>query len=449
MGLSIPVKLILSLLLGAVVGLERESYEKKVDKTHLNGTGSLGIRSFSLIAFLGTLAGILAKPNFSLFLLISCTFMLLLICYYIIGSFFTKDNGITTELAIMIAFLIGIFIGMEIFSTQLVIAITVILVLILSLKEQIQLFVAEIKQNELQSFISYAIIALVILPFAPNISYSLSNFPWLIDILAAFNINVKQIVGVEIFNPFSLWRIVVIITGIEVIGYILKKTIGQKKGLVFASLAGGFISSTSTTQSLANQSKNSENINSLVSAAVFANLSSFFQNFILIATVSSIFLVKASFFLLAISVTAATIGFTLLMLQKNNKQENSEKTQKQLKEDKIFSLKPALQFALIFLTVKLFSNLSLILFGEGAFLITAVLASLTGMDAITINLAQLAGTTITFQTALFALVLANSVNLVSKAIYSFIQGKKEFALKFSLSVLLITLSGFVSLLFSY
>src|SRR3989339_1130585 len=189
MHLSVIVKLLLSLLLGTAIGLERESYELQIDKTKRSGVGSLGIRSFALITTLGTVSTILFQSYFYLFLIISSTFCLLLIAYYILGSLFTKDNGLTTELAILWSYLIGIFVGLNIFPIQLIIAMTDILMLILSLKQKIKLFVAGIKQFELESFISYAIIALVILPFLPNTALFLRNIPFLTGVLSVFQIN--------------------------------------------------------------------------------------------------------------------------------------------------------------------------------------------------------------------------------------------------------------------
>ena len=138
MELSLGIKLILSLVLGAVIGLERESYERKIDKipadTISGRVGSLGVRSYALITTLGTIAGLLYNDNYGLFLIISIAFMMLLISYYIIGSLQTKDNGITTELAIIFSYLIGFFIAIDFFPTQLIIAMVIILVGILNIK---------------------------------------------------------------------------------------------------------------------------------------------------------------------------------------------------------------------------------------------------------------------------------------------------------------------------
>ena len=103
---------------------------------------------------------------------------------------------------------------------------TVILMLILSLKQKIKLFVAGIKQFELESFISYAIIALVILPFLPNTPLFLRDIPFLKSLLSAFQINFDKFLNLELINPFGVWKVVALVTGVEIFGYFLEKTIG-------------------------------------------------------------------------------------------------------------------------------------------------------------------------------------------------------------------------------
>lgn len=427
------------------IGLERESYELQIDKTKRSGIGSLGIRSFALITTLGTIAALLFKSYFSLFLIISITFCLLLIVYYILGSLVTKDNGMTTELAIFWSYLIGIFVGLNIFPIQLIIAITVILMLILSLKQKIKLFVAGIKQFELESFISYAIISLVILPFLPDTGYFLKDISFLKNILSAFQINFDRFLNLEIINFFGLWKVVALVTGVEIAGYFLEKTIGQKKGWLLTSIAGGFISSTSTTQSLAQKSKNIKNTNRLVSAAIFANFSSFIQMFILLASVNLIFLSKNLIYIISISISAVLIGLYFLK-REDKKLENLPETKENLKNDRLFSLMPALKFALLFLFIKLITKFSLIVFGNNGFIISTILGAVTGLDAVIINTAELAGKTISFQTGVITLILANAVNLLSKSSYAFAQGSLSFAKKFLVSVIIIITFSFLGLM---
>ena len=180
--LSVPIKLFLSLLIGAAIGLERESYDQlhcQNNKQPHDRKGSLGVRTFALITTLGTLSGLL-RPDFpDLFITVNIVFLVLLVAYYVTGSLYLKDNGITTEMAIIFSYLIGIFIALDIFPIQLILAITVVLILILSQKDIVRQWITGINQSEVTAFISYSIIALVILPFLPNQNYSLSNIPGL------------------------------------------------------------------------------------------------------------------------------------------------------------------------------------------------------------------------------------------------------------------------------
>jgi len=160
---SIVINILLALLFGAAIGLERESGGQ-----HSGSAG--GIRTFALISLLGALCGIFYINNLTvLAILIAAVFFIILISYYITNSTYTKSFGMTNELAIFFTFLIGLLPMLNIVPLKLVIVIFVIIVLILSLKEKISKLVAGITSREIEAFISYAIIALVILPFLPNI----------------------------------------------------------------------------------------------------------------------------------------------------------------------------------------------------------------------------------------------------------------------------------------
>lgn len=445
MVMSLSIKLLISLLIGVAIGLEREAYERKTSTTPSSGVGSLGIRTYMLITTLGTMAAILMDQYFSLYLVISITFAVLLVSYYILGSVFKKDNGLTTDIAILWSYIIGTLIGLNVFSMDFIVAMAVVLILILSAKQRIQSFVAGIKTYEIEGFIGFAIIALVVLPFLPDQYFTLNDLPFIKTLLSAYKVNLPQLMSLELFNPFGVWKVVALITGVEIAGYVLEKSIGRKSGWILTSIVGGFISSTSTTQSLAQQSKTSKNTNQLVSAALFSNLASFIQMFILLASINGVFLVNNTLFLFAIS-AAALIAGLYFYLKKNKTDDNLASTKTTFERDHIFSLGPALQFALIFLVIKMVTKLSLLLFGNSGFLVSNILGALTGLDAVTINIAELAGKTVTFQTGIIAIVIANAVNLFSKATYSFLQGSRDFAVKFSGSILFVVLASLLSLI---
>lgn len=441
---EIVYKLILALLLGAFIGLERQIHEKGEQK--VGQRSFLGLRTFALITPLGAIAGLVYAHNPLLFLVISIAFVLLTLGYYAFDSFFSKDIGITTEIALLYNFIIGVLITTNILPLQVLIGLTVVLGLILSRKEIIKQYVSGIGQEQMASLISYLVIALVILPLLPNVSYKLSDIPQLLSILSSFGIHLGSFTSIEVINPFKLWLIVALITGVDVFGYILEKTIGQKKGWLLTSFAGGFVSSTATTGSLALQSKNSGSIDHLVAAAVVSNLASFLQHMLIILPLSLLLFTKL---IPAITLMIfSSLLITLFFFKKGKLDENIQATKESLKKTKLFNLFPALKFALLFLFIRLFAQIALQIFGEGGFFVSMALGAIPGMDAVLISIAELAGKTITFTNALWAFVLANAVNLFVKSFYSFINGKKEFAVKFSISTVIIILSSILGLAFS-
>ncbi len=433
------INLILALLFGAAIGLERES-------SH-GGEGSAGgIRTHALIALLGAVCGILITGGYqNLALLTAAVFFIMVLVYYALSSYTSKELGMTSELGIIFTFLIGLLPMLNIMSLQLVVALFVIVVLILSVKEKTKQIMLGISSQEIESFISYAIIALVVLPFLPNYGYKLADLPTIALMAGNLGVDLTRFASIELINPYRIWIVVVLITGIDVFGYVLGKVIGDRGGFTLASCIGGFISSTSTTQSLAIRSKKTGIVNYLVGAAVLANMASFLQIFLLVGPLNGKWLASLLPSLLSMVVASAALAFFFLKnpeLQQTAHQEN-----KANKSGMIFSLAPALKFAGLLIAVKLFTKISLILFGKSGFLISSLIASLAGLDAIMVNLAEMAGTTITFKFAVITFLLVNATNLAFKAGYSYLQGNSRFALKFAGSMFFIVLSSSVGLLF--
>jgi len=431
------IKLALTAIFGATIGLERES-------NHQGESSIGGIRAYSLIALLGALAGIFVQNNYSgIALLITGGFLVLIIAYYILGTTMTRDFGMASELSAIFAFLLGILLVLEIIPLQITVTIFVILMFILSLKSRTQQLVTGISRQELQSFISYAIIALVVLPILPDYSYKLLDIPVLPDILKGFNVDLGQFSTLDLINPRKIWMVVVLITGIDVFGYILGRIVGTKSGFALTSFMAGFVSSTSATQSLAQRSKNTNYINHLVGAAVLANLASFLQIFLLVGPLNPKWLISIVPSILIMVFTAGLISIYFL-----KKKEPAEQVDNQEKKPvKIFSLMPALKFAGILIVVKIVTKVCLILFGQSGFVISSVIASFAGIDAIMVNLADMAGQTITFKFALFTFLMVNATNLLSKTVYSYLLGSRKFALKFMFSAILIMAASTIWLFF--
>src|SRR3989344_1325097 len=102
---SLLVDLLLSLSIGAIMGIEREIMHQKQEVRDFGG-----IRTFILIALLGFIIAYLATEilhSTAAFLLGFTAFMLLVIASYILIALKTGRIGMTTEIAATIAFLLS------------------------------------------------------------------------------------------------------------------------------------------------------------------------------------------------------------------------------------------------------------------------------------------------------------------------------------------------------
>jgi len=432
-----------AILMGAIIGLERASHQSVREETVAGG-----IRTYALMSLLGALTGFFYVQGVTTMLVILASFVcVMIVVYYGLGSFMTKRLGMTNEISILLTFVLGFLSMSHLVSMQILVILLVAVLLILSLKNHTSRLMAGISRDEIEAFISYALIALVVLPMLPNTPISISDIPFLHTLLSGYQLDLGQFAHVEIFNPRKIWFIVALVTGIDVFGYMLGKILGNKKSFTLTSFVGGFISSTSTTQSLAQKSNRSHMVNSLVGAALIANMASFLQVFLLVGPLNPTWLVAITPTLVAIIFMAGILA--VFFLSKHDVAGKEKKTSdKKTETKKIFSLLPAIKFACLLIAVKFLTKICLILFGNSGFIISSIIASFAGIDAIVINLADMAGKIITFKTALLTFILVNATNLLSKFVYSFIQGTRSFAIRFGLSVGCIITISFLTLLFT-
>lgn len=441
----LALKLLLSLGIGGLIGLEREAHHNPLKKKNDESLHSVGIRTFALITALGTLAGLLMDTYFPFFLLLSGSIFVLIVTYYILQSMHSKDNGFTTELSMFFSYLIGVFLAGDFLPLQIIFAIAVMLIVVLSRKEDIKNILYKINREEIYAFTSFALVTLVILPFLPNSPLSISDAPQFETFLSSYGIKLGAFAKIELFNPFRFWLIVVLITGIDMAGYLLTRLIGPNRGVVISSLVGGLVSSTAATLALANQSKTQKNINRLTGAAILATCTSILPIFALIASVNAPFLVSITPTLIVIVLSSLAVGSFFIYSGRKDDKKSKKLTQKIKTESEIFSIGPALKFGMLFIIVSIVTKISLLLFGQTGFLVSSAIAGFTGIDAATLNISELAGESIPVKLAIFTFVIVNAVNLGAKVFYSYVQGAKKFAVKLGVGMFIVVLCSLIGL----
>lgn len=231
---------ITSLAIGMLIGLERER----------NPTAKAGLRTFALTALLGTLMAMLAETMGAPWVLVAA---ILIVGAMIIGAY--KDNvgaedpGTTTEAALVLCFGLGAIIwhGYTTLAVMLAIATTVLLYF----KPELQSMSKSLSRQDLRSVLQFAVLSFIVLPILPN----------------------RDMGPYSALNPYQVWLMVVLISGVSLAGYVALRLVGQRYGAPLLGFFGGMVSSTATTLIYARHGQRGESMRRLaVVVILIANL---------------------------------------------------------------------------------------------------------------------------------------------------------------------------------
>ncbi len=415
------ISVVLALGLGAVVGLERETMMQRGGYP-----GFAGIRTFSFICLMGAIAGILGSLVHIALTVAGFAIMGVLISLAYWAEQKRQRIGLTTEITAMLTFMVGLLAANG--QTFLAVISTIAIITVLSLRQYLHRFAKSLLNEEIFAGIKFAIIAFIILPLLPNMTFD----PW------------------GALNPYKIWLIVVLISGLSFTGYILNKIMGAKKGMALTGFFGGFVSSTAVNLSLSEQSKESRfPTGALLLALFLAQASS------LMLTCIELFVLNRPLFMAAILPLAITIGslFGLSFFYYRSRQKKKTHLKKEVKMKSPFTLSEALLFGGIFsammLTIKILFNY----IGDAGLYITSIFSGLISLDAMTVTVAEVAKETpevvnsVSIDMGLQLLLLGIIASIVQKIIALFFLAGKEFRIKGTLYLIAIIaiLGGFLLL----
>ena len=232
---AIFAKLGISVLLGLLVGIQREHAE-----------AGIGVRTFAMIPVLGTICGLLAEPYGGW--VVAAGFLGMIgILFGIRATWLRAEDfthGTTTELAALVMYAVGAL--LVAFPMVFAIAIGGGVAILLQAKPQLHGIVQKLGKSDLKAIMQFVLITCIILPVLPNETYG----PF------------------RVFNPFETWLLVALIVGMNLIGYISCKFVGQNAGIALGGLLGGAVSSTATTVSYSRQAKGGQIGNAAASVAI-------------------------------------------------------------------------------------------------------------------------------------------------------------------------------------
>lgn len=421
-----------SIMIGALIGLEREK-TKQID----NGLSAVGIRTDILICLFGAISAYMGQTiNPAIFIICLAAMLVLTISSYIYLSFKHGQIGVTTEISTILVFLYGAMSMMG--YSQLAVILAILTILILSVKKVLHKVIYNISNREIFDTIKFSIIAFIILPFLPNISYDTQIFNFIFPGQTppeAFN-------QVNVINPYTIWFMVVLISGISFLGYVLVKLLGKNRGIGFTGMVGGLYSSTATSLTLAHKSKEMPDSRSpFIGGIIMACAISFIRTFIEIRAINVELFNRTFIPISMMCVYLLVIGIYFMFTKEKEKIDHNSHFETP------FSLKKALELGGYIIVALLAAKIALSYANINIYyIISAGMAFFAIDDPIVISTSASAGKLLSYEHARNIIIMVTFLNMAQKtAIVYFLGNKKLFkplAIIFS-GLLLVTLIGLV------
>jgi len=371
----------MSVAFGILLGLESETREEK--KKVIDEKSKLGgIRTYSILSLFGAVTGLLYANNAEVlsYMMFIVVFGLI-VCAYVLNVRLKSAFGLTTEIAILITFILGFLTTSEIISDVLIVFLFIILLFFLSSKSSITSFSKKFKHFEIIDLAKFGIVSVIILPFLPNRVFSVGDIGGLFNLDPASIINLS---GIVLINPYQVWSSVILISGFSLVGSILGKFLGRHNGSAIIGFFSGFVSSTSATISFANRTKSSpDSVYESIAASLFSKSSSFIVLASLLLVSSSKLFESVYLFLLILFVLTFAVAVFFYRL-------SSTKDDKHDVKSNPFSILPAVKLVsiILILTVSI-QFLQSFDVNENLLILITSISGMVGIDAPSISIGGL------------------------------------------------------------
>ncbi|MDX8141417.1 DUF4010 domain-containing protein [Lentzea sp. NBC_00516] len=378
------IHLATALAIGLLLGVERE---------HDNAEDSIrpaGSRTFPLIALAGAVSAALSPMAMGVAL---GAVAALVIAWYLR----TAEPGATTEIAAVIAFLLGALAWQR---PELAVPAGVVVAVLLAAKRPLHRFARKVvSDQDVRDAMVLFVVAFVVLPLLPN----------------------RPLGPYGVLNPARVWWLVVAVTVIGWAGYVAARAFGERWGLLVAGFAGGFVSGSATTAVMGRKYR-------AVGAEVFpgavaVNLATLVQ----IVAVTTIASPPVALRLLpAVGAGAAVLAIEVAWLVWRTRPGPAEE---ELDAGRPMSLRAAVALAAILVLFLVATRAAADWLGGGGVVAAGALGGLADAHAAAIAAASLAPQSIPLHIAVLAVGAALATNTVVKLIVAAVTGGPRFALR--------------------
>ncbi|MBP6482302.1 MAG: MgtC/SapB family protein [Pseudomonadales bacterium] len=387
--IGVAQRFLVALLIGALVGVEREKSQSASGHRTI-----AGLRTFILLALLGSVSAWIALHvgGSLVFAITLGAVALAVLTGYVLESRAQPGRlGLSSEFAAIAVFLLG---GVVMYGyPELAVALGIVTSAVLAFKQPLHGMVARVGLDDIYAVLKLLIASFIVLPLLPNHPVD----PW------------------GALNPYTLWLLVILISGLSLVGYVAVRLLGAAHGTVLTGFAGGLVSSTAVSLSFARQSRTDPGTvaaDALAAGILTAWAVMFVRVMITVAIVNRELLptLVRGFGVMALAAAVMALAFYARGLRRASVTARGDS----LPVKNPFSLGSAVQFALLFAVVLVIVELTHKYAPvEGLYLVAAV-AGLTDVDAITLSMAQGSRDGIGFAVATHAIGIAAVSNTLVK-----------------------------------
>jgi uncharacterized membrane protein (DUF4010 family) len=318
------------------------------------------------------------------------------VAYY--RSTASGDVGATTETAALVTFLLGVLVG---FGQLLLAGATGIVVAVLLVaKPRLEGFSRALSDEELAAVLELAVISCIVLPLLPNAPHG----PW------------------GVLNPFDIWLVVVLVSGVGFAGFVAMRLLGEQKGLLIAGLVGAAVSSTAVTVAMANRSRDTPALaRDTATATILASSVMCVRVAVFAALAGAGILTRLASVIVAMTIAGLAVAW---ILSRTRTELTSHPVGPQIANP--FSLWAAATFGLLYAAVLLIVRAAQEYVGPGGVYLAAALSSLVDVDAVTIAFARAGPQASGWREPAAAVSLALVANTLVKLAIAVALGERQF-----------------------
>lgn len=382
------LRLAAALAIGLLIGAERE--QRKGEGPDRKPAG---VRTFVLVALLGAVATSIGE---AVLVAGAAGIAIFATAAHVLRA--RHDPGLTTEVALMLTYLLGAYAQRD---PKLAVGVGVVTATVLAFRAKLHVVVTRlVTTRELLDALMFGVCAVVVLPLLPD----------------------RTVGPLGVLNPFVLWRLVVVVMGVTAAGYIAQRFVGPRFGLAVAGFASGFVSSAATIHAMGSKARERPEIERVaVGGAVASSVATFVQLSILVGAASPSLLRR-----LALPLACGgglALAYAVLTVWRASREVAPEE-----ERGRAFELKTAVVFALIVTAVMFVTRLVEMRFGAAGTVVAGAVAGLADAHASAASSASLhASGGVSEPTAVIAVLAALSTNTVTKVVLAFTSGTRAYA----------------------